>query len=364
MIILQIIAILTTITVLLFSFGVIKIPGLENNSTTTTLGPTTIIPTTTNLAPTTTTRIPTTTTLAPTTTTLRPTTTTLAPTTTTLAPTTTTIIPTTTTIIPTTTTIKPRLQFNAGNGGNISSIFNPNGKLWGGGGAGGIIISGITSSAVSSGNTTQNCGAAGFNGTGFGAGGGGGGNWCGSGSPYGWQTGGAGTPGFVYIVEDNKLVTTVGSTPYSPPSSGSYTFIIMGGGGAGAGYTSNNSGGCSGSIYKFTLTLNTTDVVSITVGAGGTQATRTTSAGNGGNTTVSLSGPLIRSFKAVGGIAGGAVDYSTYTTITSLTNVFSTPSTNTSASLGGNSCKYSTGTAIGGTSGGTISTTLLSLMNS
>jgi hypothetical protein len=239
----------------------------------------------------------------------------------------------------------------------VTTRYSPGYKQWGGGGAGGIVISGVESPSVSSGNTTQNGGAAGFNGTGFGAGGGGGGFWW----TYGWQTGGAGSPGFVYIIEDNKLITTIGTSTYYPLSNGYYTFILMGGGGAGAGFTPDNSGGCSGSIYKAQLLLKTTDVLVINVGAGGSQATSTIPAGNGGNTTVYLETTLL---KAVGGLGGGVTEYSTFTTIGTLTTNFNNPNTNSSASLGGNSCKYSTGTAQGGTPGGVISNSLINAMNS
>ena len=136
----------------------------------------------------------------------------------------------------------------------------------------------------------------------------------------------------------------------------------MGGGGAGAGFTPNNSGGCSGSIYKAQLLLKTSDKLVINVGAGGTQATITSPAGNGGNTTVYLDTTLL---KAVGGLGGGVVDYSASTTISNLTTNFNNPSTNSSSSLGGNSCRVSTGTAQGGTAGGVIAAnSLISAMNS
>ena len=102
----------------LFAFGVIKIPS-------------TIAPVTTTMAPVTTTMKPVTTTMTPVTTTMKPVTTTMTPV---------TVIPTTTTIIP--KTLRTYI-FSAGNGGSITTIYNPGGRLWGGGGAGGRCIRGV-----------------------------------------------------------------------------------------------------------------------------------------------------------------------------------------------------------------------------
>jgi hypothetical protein len=189
------------------------------------------------------------------------TTTTLQPTTTTtLQPTTTitTLQPTTTTLRPITTTHKPRTvifssPLLSSGGIGVSGISG------GGGGAGGIVINDNFSITARNAN--------GYGGTGYGAGGGGGGyNFNNIGND-----GGNGSSGFVYIIEEDKVITD-NLVNYTPIFYGSYTFVIMGGGGGGGkGYPYSGNGGDSGQIViqKIRGISNETKI-SINIGAGGT----------------------------------------------------------------------------------------------
>lgn len=318
-IILVIILGLFTVLIILFVTGVIKFPNsnsinISNQGQTTSPPTTTAIPTTTTSRPTTTTAIPTT--AIPTTTTSRPT----------------TAIPTTTTARP----IVPRtIIFTAGNAGlssnNNAAISCPGtdckkypGNL-GGGGAGGIIVSGITSPIATSGNVGVNGGGAGSNGIGFGSGGGGGGYWHGN----GWVACGGGNKGFVYIVEDNKLIATSGT--YTPLSSGIYTFILMGGGGSG-GFGSSNFGGSSGNILKKQLTLENTDTINITIGNGGASGNASTP---GENTQVVVNGSTLTA------LGGQSLLPSSITAQTTTFNMLIS-GTNTSSAIGGNPSQNAT----------------------
>ena len=251
----------------------------------------------------------------------------------------TTTSPPTTTAIPTTTTARPivprTITFTAGNAGlstnNNTDVSCPGtdckkypGNL-GGGGAGGIIVSGITSPIATSGNVGLNGGGAGSNGIGFGSGGGGGGYWYGN----GWFACGGGNQGFVYIVEDNKFIATSGK--YTPLSSGIYTFILMGGGGSG-GFGSSNFGGSSGNILKNQLTLKNTDTINITIGNGGASGNASTP---GGNTQVTVNGSTLTA------LGGQSLLPSSITAQTTTFNMLIS-GTNTSSAIGGNPSQNAT----------------------
>jgi hypothetical protein len=218
-----------------------------------------------------------------------------SPTTTTIIPlptpiTTTTFAPTTTTSAPITTTTKPprTIYFSSLNSGGLG------GRNGGGGGAGGIIINNDTSKVAGVGQSSMSV-AGGNGGKGYGAGGGGGGP--GLTIFKGEQqfkvavtyTGGVGTQGFVYIVEEDKLFTT-NTQNYIPKYVGTYTFIIMGGGGCGApgfstsGYPGN--GGDAGQIIiKKVRGIASTTLINITIGQGGKNSNLRPQIA--GNTTVS-----------------------------------------------------------------------------
>ena len=191
------------------------------------------------------------------------------------------------------------IKFSAGKAG-IADVNYPNS---GGGGAGGILASGYTPISNSA-NIPRYYGAGGSNGEGFGSGGGGGGNW----NSLKSQTGGEGNQGFVYIVEDDNLITESGV--YETTSDGEYTIIMMGGGGAGGGFTSLNSGGSSGHIIKTKINIHThkdiddnkyTDKIKIKIGKGGKQATTVFPAENGYPTIIKTHN---NKYIALGGDAG------------------------------------------------------------
>lgn len=146
------------------------------------------------------------------------------------------------------------VKFFAGTGGQSKNGMYQNNidNKFGGGGAGGVVI---TSSIFNVPKIKAGDGIfgldgkppSGLGGEGFGAGGGGAGLWK-DGSYY--LCGGNGAQGFVYVVEDKRLITL--TTDYEAVGD-SYQFILMGGGGAGGlgSYTNPlfaGNGGCSGHI--------------------------------------------------------------------------------------------------------------------
>ena len=193
----------------------------------------------------------------------------------------------------TTPEIQNTVKFAAGNAG----ITDSNYETAGGGGAGGIIVAGYSPNANIA-HTSRHYGAGGFNGVGFGSGGGGGGNWKGLSS----QKGGSGNKGFVYIVEDDNLITKSGV--YKTNKKGNYTFILMGGGGAGGGFTSINSGGSSGRVEGFKINIKDRKNIRIKIGSGGKQATTVFRAEDGSPTILTIDN---KEYKALGGLAGGNI---------------------------------------------------------
>ena len=143
----------------------------------------------------------------------------------------------------------------------------------GGGGSGGIVMKNMdttTSPPITYPNiNSPNC--YGKSGVGFGSGGGGS-------SPVSvfetiltYYPGSNGNNGFAYIVEDDKFFEY--DTIYTPLSTGTYTFILMGGGACGGcsqSTTIGGNGGDSGNISIQKINNITTNTgINITIGKGG-----------------------------------------------------------------------------------------------
>ena len=116
--------------------------------------------------------------------------------------------------------------------------------------------------------------------------------------------------------------------------------------------------------------LSKNNSLTITIGAGGSQAVSSTTspynvipATNGGESIVGIDNVNPRAAVAVGGIAGGVVDTSIYSPQQNILTEYSRTTNNSSATIGGNSCKYSTGIPLGGSNGIIISSILINNMN-
>ena len=182
-----------------------------------------------------------------------------------------------------------------GKGGNTKSenIYS------GGGGSGGIIVKGYSPTSESA-NTEDYYGNGGENGVGFGAGGGGGGNWNGLRS----QQGGAGKKGFVYIYEDDNLITKSGE--YNTSNDGVYHIIMMGGGGAGSSFSERNWGGCSGNIKIFKRNIKSSDILDIKIGNGGKEGSTVFGSCNGDSTKILIN--ELDKYEANGGLSGDVIN--------------------------------------------------------
>ena len=139
----------------------------------------------------------------------------------------------------------------------------------GGGGAGGIvnvINDNYAGSLFGTDGQISIRNPGGGGGAGYGCGGGG----AGSSIFNKTYVGGDGTQGFVYIVEEDKFVTT-DLTGYNPKYTGTYTFILLGGGGCGGnGYPVSGNGGDAGQlIIKKVRGVSITSKINITIGQGG-----------------------------------------------------------------------------------------------
>ena len=245
--------------------------------------------------------------------------------------------------------------FSAGNGGasGRATITNSPGSSGGGGGAGGIIVQSpvggiheVFNSMAGSGRTQNTTNVGGNGGIGLGAGGGGAGCWVGQGG----SMGGTGNDGFVYVLDDNALITK--TEMYTVISNNpKITFILMGGGGGGGGWLAPNNtsvistggcGGCSGNLLiNSAVSSSSGSVFSITIGSGGL------SGNNGGNTSVvGITNPGV-SITVAGGYTGNNIltSYNSssasvtiatlpYTSIINDTNSYTSPSNAVGSAVG------------------------------
>jgi hypothetical protein len=187
--------------------------------------------------------------------------------------------------------------FCAGAGGTLGEIMNGD---TGGGGAGGVVVAHHGVPIQRTGGTANpgvNGGGAGYGGSGFGAGGGGGGHWL----AVGYDAGGAGVEGFVYLCGTdgaNDAHFTCMSGTYTLPATGTVQLLLMGGGGGGGqrGDGTAHGGGGGGGLTTATLRAAAGTVFSIVVGAGGG------SNADGGATVVTVNGAT---YAAAGGAHGG-----------------------------------------------------------
>lgn len=183
--------------------------------------------------------------------------------------------------------------FSAGNGGALGAI---NGGDTGGGGAGGVTVVGGSAVAMTAGtaNPGVNGGGAGYGGSGYGAGGGGGGLWAG----VGYDGGGTGCKGCVYMCGPSVEYFSSVSGSYTAPATGTYNMLLVGGGGGGGCKQTavGHGGGGGGYIVPVTVTVAIGSVFVITIGNGGISNT------DGGATTVVVAGTT---YTANGGQNGG-----------------------------------------------------------
>lgn len=95
--------------------------------------------------------------------------------------------------------------------------------------------------------------------------------------------------------------TSVGTTSFTPPATGSAEVLVVAGGGGG-GFGRGGGGGGGGVIYNGSYSVTAGTPITVTVGAGGTGAasnTATSSTGNGGNSVFGI-------ITATGGGLGGS----------------------------------------------------------
>ena len=184
-------------------------------------------------------------------------------------------------------------RFSAGAGGALGQILGGN---TGGGGAGGLLVTGVTAvKGTSGGNTGVNGGGAGYGGTGFGAGGGGGGYWIG----MGYDPGGNGAGGCAYIIGPTGEYFTSSNSSYNAPTTGNYAILLIGGGGGGGGANSGiHGGGGAGYITTATINVNAGQLFMCYIGGGGGNN------GDGGASAVDVYG-IVR-YNAGGGQTGGS----------------------------------------------------------
>ena len=165
----------------------------------------------------------------------------------------------------------PAYTFYAGAGGTLGALNNGD---TGGGGAGGVVVAHNDVFIARKGGTANpgvNGGGAGYGGCGFGAGGGGGGLWL----AVGYDAGGAGAEGFVYLrgVDggSDAYFTCVSGT-FTLPATCTVQALLMGGGGGGGQRcegASGHGGGGAGGLTAVQLHATAGTVFTIVVGAGG-----------------------------------------------------------------------------------------------
>jgi len=187
--------------------------------------------------------------------------------------------------------------FAAGGGGALGAI---NGGDTGGGGAGGVNVSRAGALIVMTAGTANpgvNGGGAGYGGSGFGAGGGGGGLWI----SMGYDSGGTGCAGCVYILGPGCEYFASASGSYTTPASGTFAMLLVGGGGGGGckQTAAGHGGGGGGYITTVSVTLSAGTVCTVTIGNGGVSNT------DGGTTSVTAAGTT---YTAAGGQNGGVTN--------------------------------------------------------